>query len=212
MLKKTGPIGFIRSILHILAGKPQVPPSLEDNELLHTILRRRSVRRFAGREIPEDVFSAILEAGRLAPSTVNLQTWAFAVFSGESWAETFGRPIPFKGKRAVIIMGDTHRGQLIAEAFPSSPLVEYTVAVINASLAAMNMCIAAEAVTAGRGFPLNDRYLWLLPRAVPGYASQAAVGTNMLRGEVSRSRRRGYGGLAGADGGGLQGPKPAFLL
>jgi nitroreductase len=146
MLKKNGPIGFIRSILHILAGKPQVPPSLEDNELLHTILRRRSVRRFAGREIPEDVFSAILEAGRLAPSTVNLQTWAFAVFSGESWAETFGRPIPFKGKRAVIIMGDTHRGQLIAEAFPSSPLVEYTVAVINASLAAMNMCIAAEAL------------------------------------------------------------------
>jgi nitroreductase len=146
MPKKTGPIGFIRSIFHILAGKPQVPPSLEDNELLHTILRRRSVRRFARREIPEDVFSAILEAGRLAPSTVNLQTWAFAAFSGESWAETFGRPIPFKGKRAVIVMGDTHRGQLVASAFPSSPLVEYTVAVINASLAAMNMCLAAEAL------------------------------------------------------------------
>ncbi len=146
MLKKTGPLGFIRSIFRILAGKPRVPASLQDHELLRTILKRRSVRRFAKREIPDDVFSAILEAGRLAPSTVNLQTWAFAAFSAESWTETFGRFIPFRGKRAVIVMGDTHRGQLIADAFPYSPLVEYTVAVINASLAAMNMCIAAEAL------------------------------------------------------------------
>jgi nitroreductase len=146
MLKKIGPLGFVRSILRILAGKPRVPPSLKDNELLGVILGRRSVRHFADREIPDDVFSAILEAGRLAPSTVNLQTWAFAVFTAESWREIFGRPIPFKGKRAVIIMGDTHRDKMVADVFPYSPLVEYTVAVINASLAAMNMSIAAEAL------------------------------------------------------------------
>jgi hypothetical protein len=75
-----------------------------------------------------------------------LQTWAFAVFTAEAWRETFGRPIPFKGKRAVIVMGDTHRGKLVADVFPYSPLVEYTVAVMNASLAAMNMNMAAEAL------------------------------------------------------------------
>lgn len=146
MLKKIGPLEFVRGILRILTANPQVPPSLKDNELLGVILRRRSVRRFADREIPNDVFSAILEAGRLAPSTVNLQTWAFAVFTTESWRETFGRSIPFKGKRAVIVMGDTHRDKIVADVFPYSPLVEYTVAVINASLAAMNMNIAAEAL------------------------------------------------------------------
>jgi hypothetical protein len=72
-----GPLEFVRSIRRILAGKPQVPPSLEDNQLLDIILKRRSIRRFTDREIPDDVFSAILEAGRLAPSTVNLQTWTF---------------------------------------------------------------------------------------------------------------------------------------
>ena len=51
-----------------------MPPSLGDNELLGIILKRRSVRSFAGRNIPDDVFGAILEAGRLAPSAVNLQT------------------------------------------------------------------------------------------------------------------------------------------
>jgi nitroreductase len=146
MQKKIGLLGFVGSILRILAGRPQIPPSLKDNELLDTILRRRSVRRFADREIPDDVFSAILEAGRLAPSTVNLQTWAFAVFTAESWRETFGRPIPFKGNRAVIVLGDTHRDKHVLDVFPYSPLVEYTVAVMNASLAAMNMNIAAEAL------------------------------------------------------------------
>ena len=43
-------------------------------------------------------------------------------------------------------MGDTHRARAVADAFPESPLVEYTVAVMNASLAAMAMNIAAEAL------------------------------------------------------------------
>lgn len=141
-----GLIGFIRSLIRILRGKPQIPPSLEGNALLQTILKRRSVRKFSSQPIPEDVFAAILEAGRLAPSTVNLQTWSFAVFSAESWKSKFGRTIPFKGQRAIIILGDTHRDRTVLDAFPNSPLVEYTTAVMNASLAAMNMNIAAEAL------------------------------------------------------------------
>jgi nitroreductase len=146
MQKRMGPLAFVRSLLRILSGKPQVPLSLKDNPLLEVILRRRSIRRFADRKIPDDIFSAILEAGRVAPSTVNLQTWAFAVFDSQSWRETFGRPIPFKGSRAVIVLGDTHRDKQVLDVFPYSPLVEYTVAVMNASLAAMAMNLAAEAL------------------------------------------------------------------
>ena len=142
-----GPIRFIRSLLRILGGRPQIPPSLQDNPLLGVIMRRRSVRSFTQREIPDDIFSAILEAGRVAPSTVNLQSWSFATFTAQSWRATFEqRPLPFKAKRAVIIMGDLHRDRQVLDAFPKSPLVEYTIAVMNASLAAMNMNIAAEAL------------------------------------------------------------------
>ena len=145
-MPQPGPIGFISSLIKLLSGRPQIPASLEDNALLQTILNRRSVRKFCGRPIQDDVFSAILEAGRLAPSTVNLQTWSFAVFSADSWKGKFGRTIPFKGQRAVIILGDTHRDRIVLDAFPKSPLVEYTTAVMNAALAAMNMNIAAEAL------------------------------------------------------------------
>jgi hypothetical protein len=102
------------------------------------------VRRFSKREISDDVFAAILEAGRLAPSTVNLQTWSFATFTPLTWEATFGRPLPFGGQRAVLVMGDTHRVRSVIDAFPRAPLIEYTVAVMNASLAAMNMNVAAE--------------------------------------------------------------------
>jgi len=137
---------FIRSIGHILVSRPQTPPALAGNELLQIILNRRSLRRFTSRPIDEDVFAAILEAGRLAPSTVNLQTWTFAVFTAGTWRAAFGREIPFKAQRAVILLGDIHRYRAVLDTFPKSPLVEYSIAVMNASLAAMNMNIAAEAL------------------------------------------------------------------
>jgi len=140
------PFQFVRSLARLLRGRPQVPESLKDNLPLQTILQRRSVRGFSRRPIPLEVFDAILEAGRLAPSTVNLQSWSFGVFDASSWQETFRRPIPFKAHRAVIVMGDLHRVKNLVTDFPNSPLVDYTTAVMNASLAAMNMNLAAEAL------------------------------------------------------------------
>jgi len=136
----------VRAIVRIVTAKPHVPSTVQGNPLLKTILGRRSIRHFSEREIPDDVFTAILEAGRLAPSTVNLQTWAFAVFTAQSWQQFFGRPIPFNGQRAVIVLGDAHWNKAIADMFSDSPLVTYTVAVINASLAAMTMNLAAESL------------------------------------------------------------------
>ncbi len=123
-----------------------MPDSVKDNPLLKIIYNRRSVRRFTEEPVPDDVFAAILEAGTMAPSTVNLQTWSFAVFDNDQWRAKFEHFIPFRGTRAVIIMADTYRLRQVLDVFPYSPLVEHTMAVMNASLAAMNMNIAAEAL------------------------------------------------------------------
>lgn len=146
MNRGLGPGAFLRGLGKILAGKPRVPASLADNRLLEVILKRRSVRAFTREDIPADAFAAILEAARLAPSTVNLQTWSFAVFDDSLWRETFGQSIPFRASRAVIVLADTYRARQVLDVFPFSPLVEHSVAVMNASLAAMNMNIAAEAL------------------------------------------------------------------
>lgn len=145
-LKPLAPITFMRSIARILKARPQVPESLADNALLAVLLNRRSVRSFEDRPIPDDVFAAILEAGRVAPSTVNLQTWSFATFTPSEWTAKFGRPLPFKAARAIIILADAHRARRVLDVFPQSPFVEYTLAVMNASLSAMAMNVAAEAL------------------------------------------------------------------
>jgi nitroreductase len=140
------PWRFGLSLWRLLGGRPQIPPTLKANAALQLILKRRSVRLFTGQPIPDDAWAAILEAGRLAPSTVNLQTWSFILFDALSWKKTFGTGLPFKGQKAVIILGDYHRARSVIQAFPSSPMIEYTIAVMNASLAAMNMNNAAEAI------------------------------------------------------------------
>jgi nitroreductase len=145
-MEKLSFLEFLKGLVRIISARPRLPAPVAGNEMLRTILERRSVRRFRPDPVPADVWSAILEAGRLAPSTINLQTWSFAVFTAAEWAEFFARPIPYGAPRAVIVLADVHRVRRVITGFPDAPLCEYTVGVMNASLAAMNMCLAAEAV------------------------------------------------------------------
>ncbi len=46
------------------------------DEILHS---RRSIRRYQDKSIPSDMLNAVLEAGRLAPSSRNSQDWHFTV-------------------------------------------------------------------------------------------------------------------------------------
>ncbi len=141
-----GFFSFIRKLRQIRAQRPDIPPDLSENRLVSILLNRRSVRKFQDRDILDQEMALILEAARFAPSTVNMQTWSFGVYNTKTWRETFGRTIPYGARRAVLVLGDITRVRQAADIFPNSPLVEYTVSVINASLAAMNMTIMAQAL------------------------------------------------------------------
>jgi nitroreductase len=54
-------------------------------ETLEAIATRRSNRRFKPDPIPQDVLEKILNAGIMAPSGKNRQSWRFVVLSVESW-------------------------------------------------------------------------------------------------------------------------------
>jgi nitroreductase len=49
------------------------------NEVLDTIIHRRSIYRFTPESIPEEKIVSILEAGRWAPSYANTQPWEFII-------------------------------------------------------------------------------------------------------------------------------------
>lgn len=141
-----GPFAFWKHLKEIALTRPEAPASVADSPLLRVILNRRSIRRFESREVPDETLQVILEAGRVAPSSVNLQPWSFFVFSAAQWKQHFGEAVPFAAPHAVIVCGDTHRLKPALKEFSDYPLFEYTLAVMNASLAAMNMNVAAEAL------------------------------------------------------------------
>ena len=65
----------------ILEEKPWKPvppePGGPFNDVEETIYRRRSVRFYEKKQVPEYLVRRILEAGRFAPSAGNAQTWKF---------------------------------------------------------------------------------------------------------------------------------------
>lgn len=48
-------------------------------DIIELITSRRSIRKFTGEPVPDEVVEKILEAGRWAPSGLNNQPWRFAV-------------------------------------------------------------------------------------------------------------------------------------
>jgi len=51
--------------------------------VMNSILSRKSVRKYSSRTIDDTVLHKILEAGRLAPSWVNVQPWKFVVVKSQ---------------------------------------------------------------------------------------------------------------------------------
>lgn len=49
--------------------------------ILDLLKKRRSVRNFAEKDVPEEVINYILEAGRLSPSGANQQSWRFGLIT-----------------------------------------------------------------------------------------------------------------------------------
>jgi len=136
----------IKNILTLFTGSA---PSASRTDLpgtLKLIFERRSCRSFTSDDISQQDIDTILDAGRFAPSTVNLQTWSFITFDRSQWKKIFERPIPFKGAYAIVICADQHRAGELFSDFAQTPAVNMSFAVFNAGIAAMSMNLAAEAL------------------------------------------------------------------
>ncbi len=139
-------IRFLKNISELFCSKPDISHEISENHALRIIFRRRSCRSFNDTCINKKEIDTIIEAGRFAPSTVNLQTWSFITFTSNDWQAKFNRPIPFKGSSAIIICADTYRLKNTFPDFDQTPFINLSFAIFNAGLAAMNMTIAAESL------------------------------------------------------------------
>jgi nitroreductase len=60
-------------------------------DILDIIKTRRSIRKFEGTKVPEQLAQKVLEAGRWAPSGLNNQPWRFAVIRDVSVREELSK-------------------------------------------------------------------------------------------------------------------------
>lgn len=76
-------------------------------DVTEAVLRRRSVRSYDSKPVPEEALHRILEAGRLAPSANNRQPWHFIVVKDQARREklTDGRWAKFLKDSPVVIVG-----------------------------------------------------------------------------------------------------------
>jgi nitroreductase len=139
-------LNWLRNFATLFTGKPAPVLLHEAPEAIKLLFSRRSCRSFSDEPLRDEEIQAILEAGRFAPSTVNLQTWTFITFTQKQWHETFERPMPFKGAFAITVCADIFRLKNFLPDLHETPFVNMSLAIFNAGLAAMSMNLAAEAL------------------------------------------------------------------
>jgi nitroreductase len=105
--------------------------------LLDVILNRASVRRYQKKPIPRDVLMKILEAGRRAPSAMNLQPWHFIVVTDGKIKEALShrRWTGFLRDATFIIVGCGEKDKKWST--------------VDVAIALQNMVLAAEALGLG---------------------------------------------------------------
>ena len=114
-------------------------------DTIQNILSRVSVREYSDREISDTDLRTVLEAGMSGPSCVNARDWSFIVVRDpeilNKMADANGRPAtPLRSaKLGILVCGDLDR------AFRGAP--DYWV--IDGSIAAQNMILAANALGIG---------------------------------------------------------------
>ncbi|HXG31391.1 MAG TPA: nitroreductase family protein [Thermodesulfobacteriota bacterium] len=60
-------------------------------DTLECIRKRRDVRSYIKKDVPDEVINRIIEAGRLAPSAMNLQPWHFIVIRNKETLKELGK-------------------------------------------------------------------------------------------------------------------------
>ncbi|MEJ5262918.1 MAG: nitroreductase family protein [Ignavibacterium sp.] len=80
-------------------------------ETFHTIINRRSIRKYKLKKIEDDKITKLLKAAMYAPSAMNLQPWHFIVINNENVLEETVKSIPHaemikQSGNAILVCGD----------------------------------------------------------------------------------------------------------
>jgi nitroreductase len=108
--------------------------------LIDSILSRRSIRHYEPKAIPKELLDKILEAGRMAPSAANKQSWHFIVITDDALKHELSKGLftRFLKNAPITIVGCAHQDRIAGRWSK-----------ISTAIALQNMVIAAWAMGIG---------------------------------------------------------------
>ncbi|MFB3890203.1 MAG: nitroreductase family protein [Candidatus Bathyarchaeia archaeon] len=112
---------------------------MTDNPVLETIRKRRSIIRYDNTPVPEEKLTAILEAGRWAPSWLNRQPWTFIVIGDQAQKDKLSQAAPTAFAKAL-------REAPLCIAVAVNPEEDPYHFVEDGTTATQNMALAAESL------------------------------------------------------------------
>jgi nitroreductase len=85
-------------------------------DVLEAIQKRRSIRSYLKKNLPQEVVNQLLEAARWAPSAGNVQPWAFVVVSSEAMKQklsmaAFGQRDLEEASVVIVVCADQKRAE-----------------------------------------------------------------------------------------------------
>lgn len=75
------------------------------NETLESIYTRRSVRKYKEQEVDRKLIEQVINAGRMAPSAINMQPWHFYVLTDRDKIQEYSEAIKSIAAKQVFKMG-----------------------------------------------------------------------------------------------------------
>jgi nitroreductase len=126
-------------------GEPPYGRGVITVDILDVIKTRRSVRSYKDKSVDQDTLSCILEAGRFAPSAVNLQPWEFIVIRNEEMKKRVAEHARYYGYK----WKHVERCQVLI-VIVGNPQHKWWV--VDCSLAAQNMMLEAHSLGLGTCF------------------------------------------------------------
>jgi nitroreductase len=139
-------------------------------EFMDVVRKRRSIRRYKNKPIPDEVLEEILESGRLAPSGANRQPWEFFVVTDQGLKERIEVPEWAAEAPAVLgVCGDPEVSQ-------NWHVVDPTIAMEHMVLAAANLGLGTcwlgklgrdDRIKAALGIPDRLKVIAITPVGYP---------------------------------------------
>lgn len=138
----------------VLAGcnsnEPQQPAA--ENQVIETIMARRSVRQYTETPVERDVLQKLVECGINAPNAMNHQDWEFRVVDSEEYLSGVTEVMKVESPRFINADDPNFRNcfrnapAIIALACPDD---ESGMCLLNLGLAGENICLAAQSLGLG---------------------------------------------------------------